>query len=160
MFVTEIILNGDEYWWISILFCSFSKKCSQPVYFFFMIHKWGTNLNLKNSWLKESSVGLCVFQTFYDKLYSLQHKCFPDASKNPPARQEMQMWVWSLGHWFTLEEDMAAHSSILAWDIPWTEEPGRLHGVAKSGIWPNTSVYGFWEKISEFKSRLCLWRYL
>ena len=32
-----------------------------------------------------------------------------------------------------LEEEMAAHSSILAWRIPWTEEPGGLvHGVAKS----------------------------
>ena len=28
-----------------------------------------------------------------------------------------------------LEEEMATHSSILAWGIPWTEEPGRLHGV-------------------------------
>ena len=27
---------------------------------------------------------------------------------------------------------MATHSSILAWEIPWTEEPGRLHGVTKS----------------------------
>ena len=28
-------------------------------------------------------------------------------------------------------EEMATHSSILAWEIPWTEEPGRLHGVTK-----------------------------
>ena len=46
--------------------------------------------------------------------------------------QETQ--VQSLGGEDPLEEEMATHSSILAWRIPWTEEPGRLrvHGVAKS----------------------------
>ena len=38
--------------------------------------------------------------------------------------QEMQ--VWSLGWEDPLEEEMAIHSSILAWKIPWTEEPGGL----------------------------------
>ena len=42
------------------------------------------------------------------------------------------MRVGSLGHEDPLEKEMATHSSILAWGIPWTEEPGRLHGVAKS----------------------------
>ena len=41
-----------------------------------------------------------------------------------PAMQEMQ--VWSLGWEDPLEEGMATHSSILAWRIPWTEEPGGL----------------------------------
>jgi len=36
--------------------------------------------------------------------------------------------VQALGWDDPLEEGMAAHSSILAWRIPWTEEPGRLHG--------------------------------
>ena len=44
--------------------------------------------------------------------------------KNPPAMQET--WVWSLGWEDPLEEDMATHSSILAWRIPRTEEPGWL----------------------------------
>ena len=45
--------------------------------------------------------------------------------KNPPAVQEPQeMWVPSLGQEDLLEEGMATHSSVLAWDIPWTEEPG------------------------------------
>ena len=35
-------------------------------------------------------------------------------------------WVWSLGQEYLLEKEMATHSSILAWEIPWTEEPGRL----------------------------------
>ena len=44
------------------------------------------------------------------------------------------MQVQSLGWEDPLEEEMATHSSILAWKIPWTEEPGRVYvdGVAKS----------------------------
>ena len=49
--------------------------------------------------------------------------------KNPPAVQEMQVPV--LGGEDPLEEEMATHSSILAWEIPWTEEPGILQ-IAKS----------------------------
>ena len=54
------------------------------------------------------------------------------AQKNPLAIQ--QTWVGSLGREDPLEEDTATHSSILAWRIPWTEEPGRLQsmGVTKS----------------------------
>ena len=43
--------------------------------------------------------------------------------KNPPAMQET--WVWSLGQEDPLEKEMATHSSILAWRISWTEEPGK-----------------------------------
>ena len=43
--------------------------------------------------------------------------------KNLPAVQET--WVRSLGREDPLEEGMATHSSILAWRIPWTEEPGE-----------------------------------
>ena len=45
--------------------------------------------------------------------------------KNLPAMQETQeMWVQVLGGQDPLEVEMATHSSILAWKIPWTEEPG------------------------------------
>ena len=47
--------------------------------------------------------------------------------KNPPAMQEI--WVRFLGWEELLEEGMATHSSILAWRIPWTEEPGRLQSI-------------------------------
>ena len=50
--------------------------------------------------------------------------------KNPPAMQETQeMQVGSLARENPLEEDMATHSSILAWRIPWKEEPGWLQSV-------------------------------
>ena len=55
--------------------------------------------------------------------------------KNLPATQEtLETLVWSLGREDPLKKEMATHSSILAWEIPWTEEPGGLQsmGVAKS----------------------------
>ena len=55
---------------------------------------------------------------------------FPGGSvvKNPPAKQES--WVRFLGWEGGLEEEMATHSSILAQEIPWTEESGRLQSIA------------------------------
>ena len=47
--------------------------------------------------------------------------------KDPPAIQET--WVSSLGQEDPLEKEMAIHSSILAWRIPWTEKPGRLQSM-------------------------------
>ena len=51
--------------------------------------------------------------------------------KNPPAMQETQ--GQSLGQEDLLEKEMATHSNMLAWEIPWTEKPGgaRVHGDAK-----------------------------
>ena len=51
---------------------------------------------------------------------------FPGGSvlKNLPATQEI--WVQCLDQEDPLEKEMATHFSILAWEIPWTEEPGRL----------------------------------
>ena len=43
------------------------------------------------------------------------------------------MWVRSLGWEDPLEEEMATHSGILAWRIPWTKEPGRLQSMWSQG---------------------------
>ena len=51
--------------------------------------------------------------------------------KNLPAMQETQLR--SLGGEDLLEKGMATHSSILAWRIPWTEEPGRLQSLESMG---------------------------
>ena len=48
--------------------------------------------------------------------------------KNLPAMQET--WVQSLGQEDPLEKEMATHSSIHAWKIPWTEEPGGLQSIS------------------------------
>ena len=47
--------------------------------------------------------------------------------KKLPAMQET--WVLSLGREDPLEKEMATHSSILAWEIPWTEEPSGLQSM-------------------------------
>ena len=52
--------------------------------------------------------------------------------KNPPAMQET--WVQSLGQEDPLEEEMATHSGIPAWEIPWTEKPGKLHSMASQTV--------------------------
>ena len=55
--------------------------------------------------------------------------------KNLPAMQET--WVPNLGQEDLLEEGMATHSSILAWRIPWTEEPGRLQSIGLQTVGHN-----------------------
>ena len=52
--------------------------------------------------------------------------------KNLPAAQET--WIQSLGWKDPLEKGMATHSSILAWRIPWTEEPGGLQSMGSQRI--------------------------
>ena len=47
--------------------------------------------------------------------------------KHLPMMQEI--WVWSLGQEDPLEKEMATHSSILVWKIPWTEDPGQLQSM-------------------------------
>ena len=60
------------------------------------------------------------------RLLCLTLRGFPGGSvvKNLPAKQET--WVRFLGREDPLEKGMATHSSILAWEISWTEEPGGL----------------------------------
>ena len=63
------------------------------------------------------------------------------------------MWVWSLGYEDALEEGMATHSSILAWRIPQTEEPGGLQPIwSQKDIhdWAtkHSTVFQLWEHIS------------
>ena len=54
------------------------------------------------------------------------------AVKNPPAMRETQ--VPSLGQEDSLEKGMATPSRILAWEIPWTEEPGGLQSMGSQSI--------------------------
>ena len=70
--------------------------------------------------------------------------------KNLPSVWEIQ--VRSLGQEDLLEKEMGIHSSILAWRIPWTEEPG---GVAKSQLTLSLSVsfFTFYYKLNQTKSR-------
>ena len=77
------------------------------------------------------------FTACYQNLVLLSNTLFKSspgdsAVKNLPSMQEMQ--IWSLGQKDLLEEGMATHSSILAWRIPWTEEPGRLQSTGSQRV--------------------------
>ena len=65
---------------------------------------------------------------------------FPRGSvvKNPPAMQETQ--VRFLSQEEPLETEMAIHSSVLAWEIPWTEEPGGLQSTGSQRLRHNLTI--------------------
>ena len=65
--------------------------------------------------------------------------------KNLPAKQETQ--VQSLGREDPLEMGMATHSSILAWRIPWTEEPGGLQSMGSQRVGHDSETKHTQEKI-------------
>ena len=72
----------------------------------------------------------------------VRNKGFPggSAAKNPPAMQGLEeLQVRSLCREVPLEEGMATHSSILAWRIPWTEEPEGLQSIESRRVGNNGS---------------------
>ena len=83
--------------------------------------------------------------------------------KNLPATQET--WLWSLGQEDPLGKGMATHSSILAWRIPWTEEPGRLQSMGSQRVkhdWATntftffTSMVFCYSGLNRLKQAICL----
>ena len=72
--------------------------------------------------------------------------------------QEMQeSQVRSLGQEDRLEEDMAIHSSILAWKVPWTEEPGGLQDMGWQGVGRDRthSQMTYFRTMKDPRSRVC-----
>ena len=76
----------------------------------------------------EISLSGHVFRVYYDIYPSL----VAQTVKNLPSVQKT--WLWSLGWEDLLENGMATHSSILAWRIIWTEEPGLLQSVGSQRV--------------------------
>ena len=73
--------------------------------------------------------------------------------KNLPVIQDT--WVRLLGQEGSLEQEMATRSSILAWEIPWTEEPGRLQSI---GLHTLTFHFHALEKEMATHSSVLAWR--
>ena len=63
-----------------------------------------------------------------DEMHKCQQVLVAQTENNLPAMQET-WWVQSLGQKDTLEKGMATHSGILAWRIPWREEPDKLQSM-------------------------------
>ena len=78
-------------------------------------------------------ISLCTFRTW---LWRRASKVAP-VLKNPPASAKDMGSVPGLGR--SLEQNMATHSSVLAWRIPWTEEPGRLQSMGSHRVRNNWS---------------------
>ena len=66
------------------------------------------------------------------KFFQYQASLVAKMVKNVPALKETQ--VQSMGWEDPMEKEMAPHSSILAWEIPWTEEPGKLRSMGSQRI--------------------------
>ena len=93
---------------------------------------------MKNAFLELNCLS---FNPGFTRLFILKRACLVvQTVKNPPALQET--WVGSLGWEDPLEKGMATHSSILAWRIPLTEEPGRLQSMG-SQSWTQLSDFHF-----------------
>ena len=108
--------------------CSLTWKSSQPhvIAIFWRPHHTGMFNYLAIFPFQECAGWGWKFQASHHGLG------FPgdSAAKNPPVMQEAQeTWVWFLGREDPLEEDMATQSSILAWRIPWVEEPCGLQSM-------------------------------
>ena len=70
---------------------------------------------------------ICIINSFWLCLFLNWASLVAQTVENPPAMKET--WDQSLGWKDPLEKGMETHSSILAWRIPWTEEPGRLQSI-------------------------------
>ena len=89
--------------------------------------------------------------------------------KKPPIMWELQeTWFWSLGREDPLEEGTATHSSILAWRIPWTEEPDGLQSTGSQRVghdWSDLACTGNYVPTFEnslavslkYKHKLTIW---
>ena len=71
--------------------------------------------------------------TYTGGLLSKMDSLVAQMVKNPPAMQDI--WVQSLGQEDPLEKGMATYYSVLAWRIPWTEEPGGLESMGSQRSW-------------------------
>ena len=76
--------------------------------------------------------GVVLIYSFHFLYYLCWAFLVTQTVKNLPAMQETQ--VQSLGQEDPLEKGMAAHSSILAWSFPWTEEPGRIQSMGSQRV--------------------------
>ena len=125
--------------WISSQVLRFGLKklnrwCCHPLW----VNREGERLR------KKKNQELCF--TYHSVLFPGGSDC-----KEPPAMWET--WVWSLGREDPLEKGMATHSSILAWRIPWSEEPDyRLTGYRTWGHKESDTISD-WHTLYSFATR-------
>ena len=98
--------------------------------------------------LRYCSPNLCKWNYLYGGLPFFCPSLVAQTVK--PLSTMWETWVRSLGREDPLEKEMATHSSILAWKIPWTEEPGRLHSMGSQRVEHNWATSLFLNNTSQF----------
>ena len=153
--VFPVVMYGCESWTIKKAECqrtdAFELQCWRTL----LRVPWTTRRS-NQSILKEISPGCSLeglmlklklqhFGHLMQRTNSFEKTLVAKMVKRLPTMRETQ--VQSLGQEDLLEKEMATHSSILAWKIPWMEEPGGLtvHGIAKSWTWLSDFTSWCWE---------------
>ena len=72
---------------------------------------------------------MCLCMCEMTSVFISEHSGFPGGLDCKESAAVQETWVQSLGWEDPLEEEMATHSSIPAWRIPWAEEPGGLQSM-------------------------------
>ena len=134
---TWIWLNSRSWWWTG------RPGMLQSMGLQRVRLNWLTKLNQTNNQMKcnlKEPIGMVTFFILSKKIKVSEEFYFKEylgslvaqRLKRLPARQETL--VRSLGPEDPLEKEMATHSSILAWKIPWTEKPGRLQSIGSQRV--------------------------
>ena len=93
-----------------------------PSFFIFLSHEL-TNQQISTFLYKQGSwLSLC----YYCRLCAGESGWLPRWLSGKESSAKQETWIQSLGWADSLEKEMATHSSLLAWEMPWTEEPGGL----------------------------------
>ena len=105
--------------------------------------------HLSGNWIHSSCLHNKLFWGLHGFVHVLTSKNFMVGTKLTQIVKNLhdmqETWVWSPGQEESLEKDMATHFSVLAWRIPWMEEPGRLQFVGSHTVrhsWV-TDTFGF-----------------
>ena len=158
-----IILNikGGSLKVESFISFSFVLTCPSHLAQHFSNHSSSSNPGhwpITHNYVDNLEDALCIFLHDYTMIKSYWYvhwaSLVAQTLKNPLVMQET--WVQSLGWKDLLEKGMATHSSILAWRIPWTEEPGGLQSMGSQRVGHNLATFPFTFQVhlSEYKS-LC-----
>ena len=98
-------------------------------------HNWVTKQQQTCPLVQNIGLAKSLFRFFHNRekpinFWTNQYiRGLPWCSDGKESACNAETWVWFLGWEGPLEEGMVTHSSILAWKIPWTEEPGRLQSM-------------------------------
>ena len=87
-------------------------------------------------WQLSTLVLNCLLHSFIAKKNNVVF-CFPDGSDGKESAcnaEDLGLKIPTLGRKDPLEKEMATHSSILLWEIPWTEEPSRLQSMGSQRV--------------------------